>query len=94
MEKKRMPCSPARQMLLRSLLPSPYVCMLCSCDVVWANMLDDSAPGVNCFVGPLVVVNAGGGHSYEAMSLINNGLVIDLAKMDHMRLVNTSEGEC
>jgi FAD/FMN-containing dehydrogenase len=29
----------------------------------------------------------GGGHSYEAMSLINRALVIDLQRMDSMQLV-------
>ena len=37
----------------------------------------------------------GGGHSYEAMSLINAGLVIDLQRMDSIQLVpgSSSTGE-
>lgn len=37
------------------------------------------------------LTSAGGGHSYEAMSLINNGLVLDLGKMDWMVLSSPSK---
>jgi hypothetical protein len=41
----------------------------------------------------LRMVIRGGGHSYEAMSLINHGLIIDLSKMRQLELLDPSHAD-